>query len=254
MNQGADAFPIEVKELIKYPSLLDEEFFDEPYGSIEDERFDQIYPSKVQKLSWRHWTPVAVAVEAAKLLVTGPRTRVLDVGCGPGKFCLVAAVLTDGRFTGIEQRSDLVAIARRAALKHRVTNVEIIHGNVTDFVFAGYDAFYLFNPFEENMFQRQKIDSSVPFSKALFKKYTSYVAVQLGNKPIGTRVVTYAGYADEIPACYDCEQALFGDDLKLWIKTRDYAPENERFGLGVSRSLRGTFGWYSPRNLNGCFA
>lgn len=243
-----------MNELIQYPGLLDDEFDEEPCASIEDERFDQIYPSKVQKLSWQHWTPVSVAVEAAKLLVTGPRTRVLDVGCGPGKFCLVAAALTDARFTGIEQRSDLVAIARRAALKHRATNVEIIHGNVIDFAFAGYDAFYLFNPFEENMFLRQKIDSSVLLSKALFKKYTRYVAVQLGNRPIGTRVVTYAGYADEIPACYDCEQALFGDDLKLWIKTRDYAPENERFGLGVSRSLRGTVGWYSPRNMNGCFA
>ena len=175
-----ESFPIEGKELIKYPSLLDEEFFDEPCGSIEDERFDQIYPSKVQKLSWRHWTPVSVAVEAAKLLVTGPRTRVLDVGCGPGKFCLVAAALTDARFTGIEQRSDLVAIARRAALKHRLTNVEIIHGNVTDFSFASFDAFYLYNPFEENMFQRQKIDSSVPLSTALFTKI-----YRLCGRPVG---------------------------------------------------------------------
>lgn len=222
---GAEAFPIEVKELIKYAGLLDEEFFDEPPGSIEDERFDQIYPSKVRELSWRHWTPVSVAAEAAKLLVTGPRTRVLDVGCGPGKFCLVAAALKDARFTGIEQRGDLVAIARRAVLKHRLTNVEIIHGNVTDFAFAGYDAFYLYNPFEENMFQRQKIDSSVPLSAALFEKYTDYVAIQLRNRPIGTRVVTYAGCASEIPACYDCKQALIGDVLKLWIKTREYAPE-----------------------------
>jgi SAM-dependent methyltransferase len=254
VQYGSETFRIEVNEPIQYPGLLDDEFDEEPCASIEDERFDQIYSSRVKELSWRHWTPVSVAVEAAKLLVTGPRTRVLDVGCGPGKFCLVAAALTDARFIGIEQRSDLVASARRAALKLRLTNVEIIHGNVTDFAFAAYDAFYLFNPFEENMFQQQKIDSSVPFSKALFKKYTSYVAVQLGNRPIGTRVVTYAGYADEIPACYDCAQALFGDDLKLWIKTRDYAPENEWFGLGVSRSLRGASGWYSPRNLNGCFA
>ena len=32
---------------------------------------------------------------------------------------------------------------------------------------------------------------------------------------MGTRVVTYAGYADEIPACYDCELSLFRDELKL---------------------------------------
>jgi SAM-dependent methyltransferase len=226
VQHGSESFRIEVNELIQYLSLLDEEFFDEPCSSIEDEHFDQIYPSKIRELSSRHWTPVSVAVEAAKLLVRGPRTRVLDVGCGPGKFCLVAAALTDARFTGIEQRSDLVAIARRAALKNCLTNVEIIHGNVTDFAFTGYDAFYLYNPFEENMFQRQKIDSSVPLSKALFEKYSGYVADQLGNMPIGTRVVTYGGSASEIPACYDCKQALIGDALKLWIKTREFAPED----------------------------
>jgi SAM-dependent methyltransferase len=233
VQYGSETFRIEVNELMQYPGLLDDDFDQEPCTSIDDERFDQIYPPQVQELSWRHWTPVSVAVETAQLLVTGPRTRVLDVGCGPGKFCLVAAALTDAHFTGIEQRGDLAAIARRAALKHWLTNVEIIHGNVTDFSFAGYDAFYLFNPFEENLFQRQKIDYSVPLSEALFKKYTHYVATQLGSRPIGTRAVTYAGSAGEIPACYDCEQALFGGDLKLWIKTRDYAPENERFELGV---------------------
>jgi SAM-dependent methyltransferase len=252
VQHGSETFRIEVNELIQYPGLLDDEFDEEPCASIEDACFDQIYPSKVQKLSWRHWTPVTVAVEAAKLLVTEPRTRVLDVGCGPGKFCLVAAALTDARLTGIEQRSDLVAVARRAALQHRLTNVEIVHGNVTDFAFAGYNAFYLFNPFEENVFQRERIDSSVPLSEALFQKYTHYVAAQLGNRPIGTRVVTYAGTADEIPACYDCEQALFGDELKLWIKTRDYAPEEKRGEPNDSPSPQNTFNT-SPRNLNGCF-
>ena len=68
--------------------------------SVEDEKFDLIYPPQIRELSSLHWTPVAVAAEAAKLLVTAPGTRVLDIGCGPGKFCLVGASLTDGRFTG----------------------------------------------------------------------------------------------------------------------------------------------------------
>jgi hypothetical protein len=81
----------------------------------------------------------------------------------------------------------------------------------------------------------------------LFKTYTSHVAAQLGARPIGTRVVTYAGYADDIPACYYCETALFGDDLKLWIKHREHEPDIERLGLNVSRSYRGTIGWAPPR-------
>jgi SAM-dependent methyltransferase len=200
---------------------------------------------------------VAVAAEAAKLLApdrtgsaVGPakaRTRVLDIGCGPGKFCLIGASLTEGRFTGVEQRSDLVAAARLAANDLHAANVEFIHGNVLDVDFADYDAFYLFNPFEENMHYGHKIDSAVRLSTALFKRYTSHVATQLGTRPLGTRVVTYAGYADDIPACYYCESALFGDDLKLWIKQRDYEPDIERLGLNVSRSYRGTAGWVPPR-------
>jgi SAM-dependent methyltransferase len=217
--------------------------------SVEDEKFDLIYPPQIRELSSLHWTPVAVAAEAAKLLMTAPRTRVLDVGCGPGKFCLVGASLTDGRFTGVEQRSELVAAARQAAIDLEVPNVEFIHGNVTDVAFADYDAFYVFNPFEENMHKGHKIDSAVRLSPALFKRYTCHVAAQLGARPIGTRVVTYAGYADDIPACYYCESALFGDDLKLWIKQREYEPDIERLGLGVSRSYRGTIGWAPPRKF-----
>lgn len=213
----------------KYASLLDEEFFDEPYPAVEDECFDQIYPPKVRQLSWRHWTPVSVAVEAAKLLVSGPHTRVLDIGCGPGKFCLVGAALTAASFTGIEQRADLVEIARRAAFKHSLTNVDIIHSNVTDLSFAEFDAFYLFNPFEENMFSPQKIDSAVPLSRTLYERYTQYVADQLSQRPIGTRVVTYAGSDLEVPACYDGPRRLFACDLKLWIKRRECVPGNELF-------------------------
>jgi SAM-dependent methyltransferase len=225
----------------------DEEFEGPEAFSIEDEKFDLIFPPKLRELSPVFWTPVAVAAEAAKLLVTTPRTRVLDIGCGPGKFCLVAASLTDGRFTGVEQRNDFVTAARKAAAALQLANVEFVHGNIMDVAFADYDAFYLFNPYEENLFNGRKIDHAIPLSPEWFKRYTSHVAAQLGARPIGTRVVTYMGYADDIPACYDCESALFGDDLKLWIKNRDYDPDIERLDLRVSRSHRSSGGWAPPR-------
>lgn len=223
-----------------------EDFEERKAFSIEDEKFDLIYPRRIRELSSIFWTPVAVAAEAAKRVVTAPDTRVLDIGCGPGKFCLVAASLTDGLFIGIEHRSDLVAAGRQAARDLGITNAEFVHGNVMEIDFAVYDAFYLFNPFEENLFDGHKIDRGVPLSSALFKRYTSHVSAQLGASPIGTRVVTYMGYADDIPACYNCEEALFGDDLKLWIKQREYEPDIERLGLNVSRSHRGTLGWAPP--------
>ena len=110
---------------------MEEDFAEPETRSVEDEKFDQVYPSRIRKLSALHWTPVRVAAEAAKLLVTTPATRVLDVGCGPAKFCLVGASFTDGSFTGVEQREELVAAARNAALRLHLDDVEIIHGNVT---------------------------------------------------------------------------------------------------------------------------
>ena len=169
----------------------------------------------------------------------------------PGSSAWSEPSLTNGHFTGIEQRGDLATAARKAATTLRSHNVEIIHGNVTEIAFADYNAFYLYNPFEENMARGQKIDSAIPLSPVLFKRYNNYVAANLGSMPIGTRVVTYAGYADEIPACYQCELALFRDELKLWIKHRAaHDPAIERLKLSPSRSYRGPNGWASPRNYS----
>ena len=220
---------------------------DDDPTTVEDAKFDRIYPPRVRKLSSVFWTPVHIAAEAARLLVPDAGTRVLDIGCGPGKFCLLGGQLTDGRFTGVEQRADLVAAARKAASDLELDEIEFLHANVIDVSFAEYDAFYIFNPFEENMIQGHKIDATVPLSPELFRRYTSHVAAQLAARPIGTQVVTYMGYADEIPSCYECESALFRDDLKLWVKTRADDPEIERVARTASRSYSGSADWVPPR-------
>lgn len=243
-----EPFPIFLRpDSLPIVPQTDDDFDCGEVTSVEDEKFDQIYPPAIRKLSSLFWTPVAVAAEAAKLLVIAPGTRVLDVGCGSGKFCLVAAALTDGRFTGVEQRLELVEAARQATSELRLSNVEILHANLLEIDFGNYDAFYLFNPFEENM-HGHKIDAAIPLSPALFKKYTRHVSAQLGARPLGTRVVTYMGYADDIPACYDCESARFSDDLKLWIKNREHDPDIERLALRVPRSYRGSVGWVASRD------
>ena len=217
----------------------------EPF-SIEDEKFERIYPPAIRQLSALFWTPVAVAAKAAELLVVEAGARVLDVGCGAGKFCLVAARLAEAHFTGVEQRAELIAAARVAADELGVSNVEFLHANVVDVAFAEYDAFYIFNPFEENL-HGYRMDKAVPLSPERFKRYTAYVSEQLAQQPLGTRVVTYMGYADDIPSGYDCELTFFGDDLKLWIKRRECDPAIERLGLQPRRSYRGTQGWAPPR-------
>lgn len=193
----------------------------EDFYSVEDEQFDLIYPAEIRELSARHWTPLAVARRAAKLLVTEPETKVLDLGCGPGKFCIIGALTTAGHFTGVEQRDRLAALARTTIRRHEIPNAEIIHGNLTQIDFADFDAFYLFNPFEENLFVTGKIDTSVELSKTLYEEYTRHVCSELARAPLGTRVVTYCGFCEEVPVCYDCVDSSFDDTLKLWQKTRD---------------------------------
>lgn len=206
--------------------------------TLEDNRFDLAYPPEIRTLSAVHWTPAVIARQAAEFLVREPGTRVLDVGCGPGKFCIVGALATDGRFTGIEQRSHLCDAARSIIGQAKIPNAEIIHGNLTEIEFSDFDAFYLFNPFEENLETTLKIDSSVALSSELYERYTEHVARQLALAPLGTRVATYCGVCEEVPLGYECVSASPDYGLKFWQKTKhhpvrvnslDAAPTNNKW-------------------------
>jgi len=189
--------------------------------ATEDERFDLLYPPHIRALSPWHWTPVIVARTAAKFLVSAPKTRVLDIGCGPGKFCIVGAQETEGHFTGVEQRPELANLARASIERERISNAVILNANVTGIDFNDYDAFYLFNPFEENMFKMGRIDSSVRLSKDLYVLYVLHVLSMLARAPLGTRVATYHGLCEEVPLCYECVRSHFDGELKLWQKRRN---------------------------------
>ena len=184
----------------------------------KDNEFDIVYPLSIREQSPCHWSPVNVCRLAAKLLVQKPGTRVLDIGCGPGKFCMIGAATTQGHFTGVEQRGRLVRAARELVLRHSFKNVEIIHGNITGIDFIAYDAFYLFNPFEENVFPSLRIDFEVEIAPKFYAEYVEHVRQELAKLPAGTRVITYCGDASEIPAGYDCQKMAFDDKLKLWVK------------------------------------
>ena len=190
--------------------------------STEDDEFDLIYPIEVRKNSSIHWTPVAVAEQAAKFLVQEPGTRVLDVGSGPGKFCIVGARSTHGVFIGVEQRKYLTEIGQAAIEQADLNNARLIHGNATDAVFSNFDAFYIFNPFEENLEESVKIDGLVDLSATLYDKYIQHVAVQLAAAPLGTRVATYCGPCQEVPLGYECQASSPQHGLRFWEKTKHY--------------------------------
>ncbi len=183
-----------------------------------DAMIDDLYPVRVARLASRHFTPVEIARRAAALLAPTPDHRVLDLGAGAGKFCIVGAACTGASFTGIEQRRHFVRAAVDAASRIGVTNVHFIHANILDVNWRPYDSYYLFNPFAEQMLGG--IDDSLPVAPALFGFYIGEVRKRLRDAREGTRVVTYHGYGGAMPGSFrllSCERAG-SDELELWIK------------------------------------
>ena len=184
----------------------------------DDEAFDRTYTPAIRALSFLHWTSIAVARRAAAFLAPVAGTRVLDIGCGPGKFCIVGALTTSGRFTGIERRPHLVDIARKSLARAGIADAEILGGDVVDLDFARFDAFYLFNPFAENIGEALPIDETVALSSGRHADYIGHVATQLAAKPPGTRLATYWGACEEVPPAYRCVGGSADGALKFWEK------------------------------------
>jgi SAM-dependent methyltransferase len=187
---------------------------------IKDNEFDTIYPGNINNLSDIYWTPVEVAIKAANLLVGSQKTRVLDIGSGAGKFCLIGAIITDGHFTGVEYRKSLVNLSTRIINHFNLENIKIIHSNIIDINFAEYDAFYFFNSFYENIIfdDDLKIDSSVELSLSLYKQYSDSLYKKLEELDSGKKLVTYCCSDRQIPKNFRLEYLDENNELKLWIK------------------------------------
>lgn len=186
---------------------------------LDDETFNEIYPLPVQQLSKRHWTPVEVAKMAAGFLVPSPGTKVLDIGSGAGKFCLVGATSTEGHFTGVEQRKNLVDLSEEIASAYNIKNTSFIHANITEIDFSGYSSFYFYNSFHENIESDARIDSQVETSQKYYAYYTDYVNLALSKKPAGTRLVTYWSLFSDVPSNYELQFSMYNGTLKFWEKT-----------------------------------
>lgn len=186
--------------------------------NVDDEEFNAIYPEWVRTLARRHWTPIDVAKKAAEFLVDKPGTRVLDIGSGPGKFCMAGATYTKGHFTGVEQRYGLVELSKKLSRCYRIQNIDFIHANITSIKFKDYDAFYFFNSFHENIDITAKIDNTVNSGFELYNLYHMYVYEQLSIAPCGTRLATYWSTIKEIPSSYQLKHSFKGGLLMFWEK------------------------------------
>ena len=158
---------------------------------MDAECFDQVFPAWVRHLANVHFTPVAVAARAAQHLAPAPGTRVLDVGAGVGKFCLVGALVTPGTFYGVERGAALVQAARATAGRLEQPRACFLHGDMGALDWRGFDAFYLYNPFAD-------LDGA----DGAFDACVRFVRAQLDAARPGSRVATSHGYGGELPPGY----------------------------------------------------
>jgi hypothetical protein len=194
---------------------------------LDDAAFDAMYAGPIQAKSASFWTPLAVASRAAALFALHGARRVLDVGSGPGKFCLAAGCMhPDLDFVGIEHRAELVSAACLAQSRLGLENVGFLYGDATRAPWDRFDGLYLFNPFSENLCDHdEQLDNTVELSTARYMSDVRRVAAALATAAVGNCVVTYHGFGGPIPSSYELIHAERAqtDWLRVWIKQRPTA-------------------------------
>ena len=188
--------------------------------ALDDFAFDLYLPASLRAVSDVHWTPVDVCRRAAELLRDAGARRVLDVGAGAGKFCVLGALTTSLDFTGVEQRAGLVAVAQRVARFLRVApRARFVHGVFQDVALADFDALYFFNPFGESLLEGgDPIDTGVELTRARYDRDVACVEDALARMGEGTLVLTYHGFGGHLPDAYELlrDEPAGTDALKLW--------------------------------------
>lgn len=187
---------------------------------LTDAAFDRIYPEWVRQLSSLHWTPVAVARQAVRLLAVRPAMQLLDAGAGAGKLCIVGALTTDARWTGLERRTDLCTAGRLAA-RELGADVALRRGDFLDADWARFDGLYFYNPVASLVGDLRDLE---PEARLLaYQHGTDLLQAKLATLRPGTRVVTYHGFGGTlgaVPAAVTrvASHPIGTDALEVWTR------------------------------------
>lgn len=193
-------------------------FLKQKSKTILKKEFDLLLPDSFQKVSAIHWTPENIIQKSAQWLAPSKKTKVLDIGSGVGKFCILGATVSEAHFTGVELRKNLVEESKKMSQQFNMQNIHFINKDIVDVPFSNYDSFYYYNPFCEYTAIADKIDDSILFSEKQLKDYNYYVFNELKKKPIGTRVVTYLSPNFQLPNAYAAQEILEEGALVFWQK------------------------------------
>jgi SAM-dependent methyltransferase len=192
--------------------------------SNTDKAFDLLLPDHLRLLSHRYWTPVDVARRVTTLLGPSRETRVLDVGSGVGKLCVIGAMSGPGWWCGVEQHEPFVHAARMLASTLGVADrTRFLHGNALALDWNEFDAIYLYNPFEgplHDVDHRQHLID--------FRTQVSHVQQCLATLRDRLRVVTLDGFGGAMPPSYELVHheriSAVRLNLALWVQHAGSAP------------------------------
>jgi SAM-dependent methyltransferase len=194
-----------------------------------DAAFDWLLPPLARRKSARYFSPLSVAGRAAVRFAELGARRVLDVGAGPGKFCIAAALARpDLVWCGIEQRQGLVKTAQALAVGLRLENVEFRAGDALSIPWRSFDGFFFFNPFAENIFTAEDtFDTGVELSERRLATELLRTLRRLSSLRRGSVLVTYCGLGGPIPSSYDLEheEPMGSAALRTWVKRRSHEAE-----------------------------
>ena len=183
-----------------------------------DLNFDKIYPKAYQEHSARHFTPVKIAIKAAKLLVDKEDDKILDIGSGVGKFCCIGASTTSAHFYGVEKRKNLINLSNKIKRNYKLKNAHFIHKDFTQLDFKKFNGIYFFNSFHENFDETCVLDDTSKVSLKLYHKYHQNLILKLNECCKGTKLVTFHTLKNKIPSTYQFIDMNETGLLKLYIK------------------------------------
>ena len=188
-----------------------------------DRAFDGLLPDDLRTRSALHWTPLTVASRAAEWIEELGIGSVVDIGSGVGKFCVAAALAGKATYTGIEQRARLVNVARKLAETLDLSaRVSFIHGTLGVSDIPSAEAYYMYNPFGENLFgPKSQIDGDVELNEARYRRDISAAERLLTEAPLGTFLITYNGFGGHVPPTFRELRAeqVRRNELQIWQKT-----------------------------------
>lgn len=170
-----------------------------------EREFDQFLPPDLRVVSGQHWTPLAVAMRVAQWVTDYEIGTVVDIGAGAGKFCVAAALASEAHYIGLEQRRHFVTAARALAAQFDLgERCRFIAGTLGACALPAAEAYYLYNPFGENLFgPDDHLDEAVELSNARFERDVQTARKCFAHAPLGTYVFEYNGFGGALPAGYE---------------------------------------------------